>query len=328
MSRNTDVPKLFNRLEIMIIKLSQPLSFMQQGARDYQEDARFPDSDQPSASQRFFILCDGVGGSDHGEVASSTVCKAFAKKMPAVNDNTLFSNDDFSRVLDYAFDQLDNIGRKTRGDMATTLTFLCFHAGGAVMAHIGDSRIYQIRPQQGIIYRSDDHSLVNSMVHSGVITPAQAENHPQSNVIIRCMEPVEERQNRSQATLIRTDDIENNDYFFLCSDGVLENIDDDLLVGIIADMDISDEDKINRIKDLCRESDDNNTAMLVHVNEVVKSETETMVTEHQNEEAYDSSDPSTRRFDRQKREASEIESIQKKKDNGFLSKIKRIFTGD
>jgi protein phosphatase len=310
----------------MIIRLSQPLSFSQQGGRDYQEDARFPDSDFPSPKQRFFIVCDGVGGSEHGELASNTVCRAFARKMPALNEQDDFSNDDFSHVLDFAYDQLDKTACKTKGDMATTLTFICFHACGCTMAHIGDSRIYQIRPMQGIIYRSDDHSLVNSMVHNGVISPEQALEHPQSNVIIRCMEPVEERQNRSQATVIRTRDIESGDYFLLCSDGVLENIDDDLLTDILVGSDASDNEKMRQIRDICKESNDNNTAVLLRISEVLKSESE--MEKPDNFPNDDANEPSTRRFERHKHESSEIESVQSPKNDGFLSKLKRLFTGE
>ena len=46
----------------MRITISQAFSFCQQGGRDYQEDARYPDTDQVEASQRFFLVCDGVGG--------------------------------------------------------------------------------------------------------------------------------------------------------------------------------------------------------------------------------------------------------------------------
>lgn len=312
----------------MNIKLTQAYSFSQQGGRDYQEDARWPDTDLPPASQRFFVVCDGVGGSDHGEIASQTVCKAFAKRMQNLSPLKDFTNDDFSQVLDYAYDQLDKVGKSTNGDMATTLTFICFHAQGVTMAHIGDSRIYQIRPQQGVIYRSDDHSLVNSMVHSGVISPEQAENHPQRNVIIRCMEPVDERQNRSQATLMRSDDILPGDYFLLCSDGVLENISDDLLVEILSDQAASDKEKLDRIKEICLSSDDNNTAVLVRVESVDEVQADETDTAGNADDDADDNETSTRRFDREHRQASEIESVQRKKEGGFLSKIKRIFSGD
>ena len=316
----------------MKIRLSQPYSFTRQGARDYQEDARFPDTDLPSSEQRFFLVCDGVGGSEHGEIASKTVCRAFAKKMPAISDNTLFSNDDFAKVLDYAYAELDKAARKASGDMATTLTFVCFHAGGCVMAHIGDSRIYQIRPQQGIIYRSDDHSLVNSMVHNGIISPEEAENHPRRNVITRCMEPVGDGQNRSPATLIRTDDIAADDYFLLCSDGVLENITDDQLVEILTDTAATDEDKINQIKRICNDSDDNNTAVLIRMEQVEKTADDNAAQADSPDEKADKNaevnEQSTRRLERDRQEASEIESTPDNKNRGFLSRLKRIFTSD
>ena len=102
--------------------------------------------------------------------------------------------------------------------MGTTMTFVCFHQGGCMMAHIGDSRIYQVRPGQGIVYRSEDHSLVNSMVRAGVISPEQSIDHPQSNVITRCMEPKDPDRDRCMATVVSTTDVRRGDYFLLCTD--------------------------------------------------------------------------------------------------------------
>ena len=58
----------------MEIKLAQAYSFCQLGQRKNQEDARCPNTDVIDEKQRFFVVCDGVGGSEKGEVASSTVC--------------------------------------------------------------------------------------------------------------------------------------------------------------------------------------------------------------------------------------------------------------
>lgn len=308
----------------MRILLSQAYAFSQQGKRDYQEDARWPDIDLPSLSQRFFIVCDGVGGSDHGEVASTTVCRAFARKMPALTADSRFDNSDFSRVLDYAYDQLDKVGRSTEGDMATTLTFVCFHAQGCLMAHIGDSRIYQIRTDQGIIYRSDDHSLVNNMVHHGLITPEQAENHPQRNVITRCMEPVGTNQNRSQATVVRTTDVRPGDYFLLCSDGVLEHLTDDALTEIMANPKDTDERKMERVRAVSRDSSDNNTAILIRV-QAVEQDSDSDVPE---QTSHSEDHAKTVRFSRERSTSSEIESFQRQEKTGILGKLKRIFSAD
>ena len=211
----------------MKITLGQTFSFCQKGQRSNQEDARYPDCDTPDKAQRFFVVCDGVGGSEGGEVASHTVCQAFAKAMSKVDFSKDFTNKAFNEALDAAYNALDNSARPGT-DMATTMTFAAFHSAGATLCHIGDSRVYQIRPTQGIIYRSDDHSQVNQMVHSGIIT---------------------------------------GDYFLLCTDGVLQQLSDDQLQDVVAD-NCDDKEKIKKMAEQCKDSTDNNTAILIPIEQV------------------------------------------------------------
>ena len=247
----------------MKIQLGQPFSFTRKGRRDNQEDSRFPDSDKPSATQRYFVVCDGVGGSEKGEVASRTVCSAISKAMSSVDLDKAFSNEAFSKVFDTAYDALDRKSDNSNREMATTMTFVCFHAGGCTMAHIGDSRIYHFRPGEGIIYRSEDHALVVSMVRNGVITPEEAEVNPQKHVITRYMAPVESDGTRCSASVMLENDVKAGDYFLLCSDGVSGMIDDDSLIQVVLNPELSDERKMTEIARLCEDSDDNNTATLI-----------------------------------------------------------------
>lgn len=249
----------------MNIFLSRTYSFCQLGQRKNQEDARYPDMDVIDNQQHFFVVCDGVGGSEKGEVASTTVCHSFQESLSDFDfESMAFDNADFSQVLDSTYDALDAIASQRNQDMATTMTFVCFHQGGVMMAHVGDSRIYQVRPGQGIIYRSEDHSLVCSLVRAGVISPDQAINHPQSNVITRCIEPTSPDRDRSMATVVNTENVKQGDYFFLCTDGVLHCITDDDLETILASS-RSNQEKMETIASLCLDSPDNNTAILVQV---------------------------------------------------------------
>jgi protein phosphatase len=154
--------------------------------------------------------------------------------------------------------------------MGTTLTFVCFHAGGAFMAHIGDSRIYHLRKQGekvGILYKSRDHSLVNDLIRANIITPEEAETHSKKHVITRAIQPRQEKP--SQADIYETDDIKAGDSFFLCSDGVLEQISDAKLCDIIASGK-EDEGKINAIREACQgHSKDNFSAYLVSVATII-----------------------------------------------------------
>jgi protein phosphatase len=289
---------------MMEIQLNAAYSFCQRGRRDYQEDSRYPDVDNTTGSQRFFIVCDGVGGCEKGEVASQTVCQAMGKAMKGVNLGIDFTNNHFHNVLDAAYHALDKIADDSNRDMGTTMTFVCFHAGGCTMAHIGDSRIYQIRPSEGIIYRSDDHSLVNSLVHNGMLTPDEANSHPQRNVITRYMEAVEADQNRCTATVMRTEDVKAGDYFLLCTDGVLHCISDDELQLLLLS-DKSDEEKMKELAGICLDSEDNNTAWLISIQSVTPTEEADSDNDATESEA-------TKRLTMKTRQQEEIESVQAK----------------
>lgn len=301
----------------MNIILGQAYSFLQRGQRDNQEDARWPDCDSPDTGQRFFVVCDGVGGSEKGEEASATVCHAFAEALGDFDFTRDFTNDDFSHALDKAYDALDKKARQGQEDMATTLTFAAFHAEGATLVHIGDSRIYQIRPSQGIVYRSDDHSLVNQMVHSGIITPEEAETHPQRNVITRCMEPVSEDQTRCMATVMRTNNVKAGDYFLLCTDGVLHQISDAQLVELLV-QDVPDEQKIKELATKSENSSDNNTAYLIPVLAVEGISTDIHPMSNTSSDTHRM--PSSQSIE-------EIESIPASEKDGVLTRFFKIFTG-
>ena len=298
----------------MNIFLSRTYSFCQLGQRKNQEDARFPDMDIIDKQQCFFVVCDGVGGSEKGEVASATVCQSFQDALSEVDlASMIFDEDCFSQVLDAAYDALDGKANSQNRDMATTMTFVCFHQGGCMMAHIGDSRIYQVRPGQGIIYRSEDHSLVTSLVRAGVISPDQAVDHPQSNVITRCMEPKQPDRERCMAMVFNTEDVRKGDYFFLCTDGVLHRISDNSLEDILTS-NRSNQEKMDSMASLCMDSPDNNTAILIQVAGVEEDE----------EQADDSQNgnPRTQLIQRGKCSSVELSSEPDTKD-GFWKRIKK-----
>lgn len=164
--------------------------------------------------------------------------------------------------------------------MGTTLAFLHISNRQALMAHIGDSRIYHLRKndncQVRIIYKSSDHSLVNELLQSGVITEEEAETHPKKNVITRAMQPNQEK--RCPAAIHITRDVAAGDRFFLCTDGVSESISDTQLCDIVA-KNMNDEAMINVICQQCQgRSRDNFSAYLVSVTEGIDPSEDVMLT--------------------------------------------------
>lgn len=253
----------------MEIKIGLPLSFSEIGQKDNQEDFVFPSPNDVKQKDRVFILCDGMGGHSHGEVASRTVATALGQYMkwhfPSEGSLT---KELFLEGLNYAYGQLNMVDDGSPKKMGTTLTFVAFHADGCFCAHIGDSRIYLVRPsEKRIIYRSEDHSLVNDLIRSGELTPEEAATYPHKNVITRAMQPNQEKP--AKAEMRNITDIKSGDYVFLCCDGILENLTDDKLVNILSTPGIDDVRKLAAIKNLCLgRTKDNFTCYLIPVQSV------------------------------------------------------------
>lgn len=249
-----------------------PYSIHELGQRQNQEDSLFPAHGAATSSDRLFILCDGMGGHEHGEVASATVCEAISQTILSrwtadepLSDNLL------QQAIDAAYDALDAKDDNAEKKMGTTLTLLCLHADGATVAHIGDSRVYQFRPATKgrparILFRTRDHSLVSDLVRIGEITEEEAKTHPQKNVITRAMQPHQSR--RAKADIAHLTDIRPGDYFFLCSDGMLEQTSDDELTTFITKTDLSNKEKVEGLLRLTEENKDNHTAHLIYINKV------------------------------------------------------------
>lgn len=249
----------------MMIEIRHSYSFSQLGNRQNQEDNRCPDQDSIDGRQRYFAVCDGVGGNDYGEVASKTVCDTLDKELSRyeLTENT-FDDSDLSHVLNNVYDSLDRVSDSQSSDMGTTLALLVIHNGGAMLAHIGDSRIYQMRPSIGIVYRSEDHSLVNEMVKAEIITEEDAAHHPQRHVINRAISPATSGRERNAATVAHVKDIMENDVFLLCSDGVTDTIPDEELTEILLNR-IPLKERMGRLARRCVDSDDNNTCIVVEI---------------------------------------------------------------
>ena len=245
-------------------------SIQEIGKRSNQEDSLYPPFSEKPSNGRLYILCDGMGGHDAGEVASQTVCEQMSHyiKTHPLTDG-IFKEEDFDNALDAAISELDK--RDTGGEkkMGTTLAFVMFHEGGCFTAHIGDSRIYHIRPsEKKIMHVTRDHSLVNDLIKMGEITPEEAKTSRQKNVITRAIQPNEGR--RVKADVVNLTDLRIGDYIFMCSDGMLENSEDEDIVNILA-MRRSDTNKLAIIRGATKDNRDNHSAHLIRIVAVTPS---------------------------------------------------------
>ena len=251
-------------------------SIKELGQRANQEDSMFPEMGNATNNDRLFILCDGMGGHEKGEVASQTVCEAMGESVmkQCPDAEGVFTDEILQKALSDALDALDKKDDGSEKKMGTTMTFLKLHKDGATIAHIGDSRVYHIRSgatanDTKILFQTCDHSLVNDLVKSGNLTPEEAKNFERKNVITRAMQPNLER--RPRADIYHTDDIKAGDYFMLCSDGILEQMEDENIRFIFSGESpniATDADRVEMIRKVTADNKDNHTAFIIHISEV------------------------------------------------------------
>lgn len=242
----------------------------------HQEDCTFPLPNKLKDSDRTFILCDGMGGHDAGEVASATVCQAMGNYILSSSHDAegVFTDEDLKSAISAAFDALDKEDSGAEKKMGTTLAFLKLHNAGATIAHMGDSRVYHIRPGKDgadtrILFETEDHSLVNDLIKIGELTKEEAQLSKQKNVITRAMQPNMER--KPKADINHISDIKAGDYFYMCSDGMLEQPDmenGESLRNIFSNKIDTAKRKVEILTDVTENNRDNHTALIIHIEEI------------------------------------------------------------
>ncbi len=246
-----------------MVEIHGPYIVFGQGKRSNNEDNYTPDNYAETQDSRFFLVCDGMGGAEKGEVASQLAievfCKYVAETPVVVPDSDYLA--DALKSIELAFDAYIEDFPAATG-MGTTLALLWFHEKGITIGHIGDSRVYRFRAGE-LNLLTRDHSLVGELVAAGILTELEAENHPKKNVITRAIQG-SHRGGTAMEVLI-SDDVRPGDVFLLCTDGVTEACP----THILQQMRISHPDIVDfqeAIALACEgESRDNYTGLLVEV---------------------------------------------------------------
>jgi serine/threonine protein phosphatase PrpC len=195
-----------------------------------------------------YVVADGVGGNEGGEVASRIAVETLAEGLPDLlgeGDRTpplacALSADPSLSALEHAFTLSNRRIRQVReqrpeiSSMGTTLTALLVRKGRAFIAHVGDSRAYLFRAG-AFRQLTNDHSIVAQQVLAGAITPEQARRSPYRHVITRALG----MDDRVAVDTI-AQDIQQGDIFLLCTDGLTEMVEDEVLGGILTGADAPD----------------------------------------------------------------------------------------
>lgn len=175
--------------------------------------------------QRLYLVADGMGGHNAGEVASRLAVEAvrdhFLGTADVTGSDTL--KDEVPPAANKLYEALRHANRVVLSEserdpakqgMGTTLVALHFEAGQVFLAHLGDSRCYRLRDGK-FAQLTDDHSLPQEQFRSGLLSAEEAARSPYRNVITRACGI---REGVRPDLFI--DDVRAGDLFLLCSDGL------------------------------------------------------------------------------------------------------------
>lgn len=244
--------------------IDRPLSLYQIGRRANQEDALWPVHGTAKRSDRLFVVCDGIGGHDNGEVASKVVAEALAQGIASVPASQ-FGIERFNHAMNAAYYSLDahDIVVAGRPKMGTTMAVLYLYDGGAFVAHIGDCRVYQVRPSTGqVIFRTDDHTLVSELFRAHRVSADALDNPAEGNVLTRAMLAHSRKQPADTAIIT---DVRPGDLFFVSTHGMFAGIKETEITQILVDPTTTSTQKMLAVKRLTDSVIDNHSCYLISI---------------------------------------------------------------
>lgn len=217
---------------------------------------------KPEDNLQLFILADGMGGYNGGEVASSLATTSAKSYIENNFDKIEKSKEAILELIKNAIEYANMVVfEKSKQEpnlegMGTTLDICFIYNNKVYIGHVGDSRVYRIR---GEIIRklTKDHSYVQQLVEDGKITREEAEHHPKKNMLLKalgCTAYVEPD--------LRARNMENGDILLMCSDGLTNMVEEKEIYRVIKE---NPETAAKVLVDLANEAGgyDNITAVII-----------------------------------------------------------------
>lgn len=183
-----------------------------------------------AAKGAVFVVCDGMGGHEAGQIASELATKTFIDvylNHPASETESALRGA-ASAANRYVYDVSTSV--PSRRGMGTTLTALILVQDDAYFCHIGDSRLYRVRDGE-LQQVTEDHTWIEQAIRQGTITPDEADTHPYRHVLSRAV-----GTESHVACDVERIGLESGDVFLLCSDGLNNHVTDEEIRGALANM--------------------------------------------------------------------------------------------
>lgn len=201
--------------------------------RKINQDFIFYSRESVGAFPNLFIVADGMGGHNAGDFASRYAVECFLSYIKNSKPDALI------RMVDEGIKYANKkIMEKAAEDenlrgMGTTMVVAYIEDGQLFVANIGDSRLYLLDKQINQV--TEDHSFVATLVRAGELTPAEARVHPDKNVITRAVGAAE----NAKVDFFEVD-LEPGDQILMCSDGLSNMVEDEVLYDIVKNTYIGD----------------------------------------------------------------------------------------
>jgi serine/threonine protein phosphatase PrpC len=186
---------------------------------------RRANEDSLLARAPLFVVADGMGGAQAGEVASRIAVESFLDglpgEQPAEQSLATLAQAANARIHELSHSNMEHAG------MGTTLTAVYVGEEEVAIAHVGDSRAYCVRDGE-LLRLTDDHSLVDELMRQGRLTPEEAVEHPQRSVITRALGP-----EGSVEVDTRSFSARDGDVYLLCSDGLTTMLAEERILELV-----------------------------------------------------------------------------------------------
>ncbi len=175
-----------------------------------------------------FVLCDGLGGHDCGEVASETVAEAVIDLFNQKGNYSSFLDDAFK----VAQETLLNLQKEREmvNAMKSTMVVLVVDDTEMKWAHIGDSRLYHIFADNTRYERTRDHSMIQILCDMGEITESEMRNHPDRNKVLRVMGAEWSTKSYDKSAILERD---GKHVFALMTDGFWEYVQEEEMLELL-----------------------------------------------------------------------------------------------
>lgn len=203
--------------------------------RNSNQDAYF--AGEISQDVTFAVVCDGMGGANAGNVASEIAVKTISEYIVNSYRNNM-SLDDIIKMIKNAVKSANiEIFDKSNSDenlkgMGTTVVAAVIRGTNAVVANVGDSRVYVVNDE--INQLTTDHSIVQTLIETGKITREDARVHPRKNVITRALGAEAE-----VVADVEEYNLSKGDTLLLCTDGLTNFVSEDEILNTFKNNDIS-----------------------------------------------------------------------------------------